>query len=52
MVAGLRLYGKDSGERGSGEPERLGMNRGVSHATDKEADLTKAVGAAETPRRS
>jgi hypothetical protein len=50
MVAGLRLHGEDSSERGLGEPEGLGMNRGLPRAADEEAELTKVVGTAETPR--
>jgi hypothetical protein len=38
---GLRLHGKHSGERGPGKPEGLGANRGVSRATDGEAELTE-----------
>jgi hypothetical protein len=52
MVAGLRLHGEDSSERGLGEPEGLGTNRGLPRAADEEAELTKVVGATETPRRT
>jgi hypothetical protein len=34
---GLRLHEEDSGERGPGEPEGLGANRGVSRVADGEA---------------
>jgi hypothetical protein len=48
---GLRLHGKDSGERGPGEPEGLGANRGVSRVADGEAELTEAMNAARARRR-
>jgi hypothetical protein len=51
MVVGLRLHGKDSGERGPHELEVLGTNRGVFRAADEEVELTEAVGAEETRRR-
>jgi hypothetical protein len=50
-AAGLRLHGEDVGERGPGEPEGLGANRRMSHAAGEEAELTKAVGTAETQWR-
>jgi hypothetical protein len=50
-VAGLRLHGEDTGERGPGKLVGLGANRGVSRAADEEAELTEAVHAVETPWR-
>jgi hypothetical protein len=39
-------------ERGLGKPEGLGANRGVSRATDGEAELTKATNAMRAQRES
>jgi hypothetical protein len=50
-VAKLRLHGENSGERGLGELEVLGANRGVSGADDDEAELTEAVDTAGAERR-
>jgi hypothetical protein len=41
--SGLRLHGKHSGERGPGNPEGLGVNRGVYRVADGEAELTAAT---------
>jgi hypothetical protein len=49
---GLRLQGKHSGEHGPGKPEGLGANRGVSRATDDEAELTGATDATHVQRES
>jgi hypothetical protein len=43
-MAGRRLHGEDVGERGSGEPEGLGANRGVSQVAGDKAELTEATG--------
>jgi hypothetical protein len=48
---GLRQHGEVSDEHGSGEPEGLGANRGVSRVADGEAELTEAMGAAMARRR-
>jgi hypothetical protein len=48
---GLRLHGEDSGERGSGKPEGLGVNREVSRVADGEAEFTEATGATRAQRR-
>jgi hypothetical protein len=45
-VADSGCTGKYSGERGLGEPEGLGANRGVSRVADGEAELTEATGVA------
>jgi hypothetical protein len=49
---GLRLHGKHSGERGPGNPERLGANRGVSQVAGGAAELTEETGATRAQRRS
>ena len=49
---GLRQHGEVSDEHGSGEPEGLGANRGVSRVADGEAELTEAMGAAMARRRT
>jgi hypothetical protein len=43
MVVELRLHGENSSERGLGEPEGLGANRGVCGATDDQAKLIEAA---------
>jgi hypothetical protein len=48
---GLRLHGEVSGERGPGEQERLGANRGVSRVADSEVELAEATGATRARRR-
>jgi hypothetical protein len=50
-TAELRLQGEEAGERGSGEPEVLGVNQEVSHVASKEAELTEATCTTETQRR-
>ena len=50
-MAELRLQGEEAGERGSGEPEVLGVNQEVSHVASKEAELTEATCTTETQRR-
>jgi hypothetical protein len=50
--SGLRLHGKHSSERGPGKPEGLGVNRGVSRATDGEAELTMATDTMRAQRES
>jgi hypothetical protein len=47
---GFRLHGKHSGERGLGNLEGLGANRGVSRVADGEAELTGATDATGTQR--
>jgi hypothetical protein len=48
----LQLHGKHSGEQGLGKPEGLGANRGVSRVVNGEAELTGAMEAKGTQRRS
>jgi hypothetical protein len=50
-VTELRLHRENSGERGSGEPEGLGVNRGVSRDANDKAELIEATGAARARRR-
>jgi hypothetical protein len=50
-VVELRLHRENSGECGLGEPEGLGANRGVSGATDDEAELTEAADTAGAQRQ-
>jgi hypothetical protein len=45
-VAELRLHRKISGERGQGELEGLGANRGVFQVVGDKAELTWAIDAA------
>jgi hypothetical protein len=42
-VAELRLHRKNSGERGPGELEGLGVNRGVFQVVGNRAELTGAT---------
>jgi hypothetical protein len=48
---GLWLHGEVSGQRGPGEPEGLGANRGVSRVADGEAELTEAMSEAMARRQ-
>jgi hypothetical protein len=42
---GLQMHGKHSSERGSGEPEGLGANQGVSQVAGGAAELTEETDA-------
>jgi hypothetical protein len=51
MAAALRLREKGSGERGPGEPEGEGANRGASWVAGDKAELTEAMDTARARRR-
>jgi hypothetical protein len=48
-VAELRLHKRNSGERGLGGLEGLGVNRRVFQVVGDSAELTRATGAAGSP---